>query len=138
MKKRLEKFGLFSFLFLLGIVSIHAASKTIYSDSAYSINYGGVRAAVNISAPYPVAQYDISVSAINGLALYKTKFVAGKLENGEYSDKATRVINISLYTSYLGNIGTIGSGTWSIRNQAFENSSKYVGWSGKLKYNSIS
>ncbi len=125
-------------LLVLGIASIHAASKTIYSDSAYSVNYGGARAIVNLSAPYPVAQVDLSVNAINGVALYKTKFVAGKTENGEYSDKVSKVVNISLFTSYLGNIGTVGSGTWSIRNQAFENSSKYVGWSGTLKYNSIS
>lgn len=137
MKKTVKMFGLALTLIIVGVAGVSAASQVIYSSTGYSINSGGAVSVVNKSASNNIAKANMTIDGAKS-GTKNTKYIAYRLESGSLVKKATKITGYALYTCNLITIGTVGRGTWTISNQAFDGSTTYAGWNGSLQYSSVS
>lgn len=125
-------------LLFLGIGIVSAARQTIKTETGYNLTGGRARSFVNLSSRNDTAYAMVDPTIISdGVAPKLTKFIGYKSSGGTLTNKKTGTG--SLYSNACTDItiGNIGSGTWTITNQAFDGNVIYTGWSGTLTLYSL-
>lgn len=131
--KRTKKIilGIFTFLLLVG--GVYAVSQTLYTNNKYELPKGGAVAITNKKAKNKNARAILEISTITD-GTDKTILSAYKLENGSLILKATKTVGIKTGICVNTKIGTVGKGTWTLKNSALSGKDKYAGWSGIINY----
>ncbi len=138
MKKKLKMFGVTLMLMFAGILSVCAASQTLYSNSSYFILPAQTKVITNKSATYSTAKANMEIEEVTA-GTRKTKFIANRTVGGTTVQSANVIVTLAPYTCYLATIGTIGSGTWTLTNQSSDTyQGTFSGWRGVLEYLSVS
>lgn len=123
-------------LMSIGSQCAKAATQILETNPSYSISSGGATFMTNKKANNSNAYADMGVDGFSSSTDTRTKYVAYKTVDGTLQKQATKITGFVLYSSNLVNIGNVGSGVWSIINQAFDGSTKFAGWNGSLTYSS--
>lgn len=117
---------------LVGIMSINAASQTLYSDSSYTITSGFTQTqkALRANNDYFYASVDPSFVGVGS----NYTIIHGKKATDLDIYGVQKQVALSTTMGYFGKIGNIGSGVWTLKNSAKNGATNLASWSGNLEY----
>ena len=138
MKQKLLKLSVLMVAILLfGTLSVNAAQELLGQFNNYNIESGTSSIMNGRAAHYDTGRASLYVDTVSS-GTKKTAFRCFKLYGTKYEQKTYTTYDLSLGNMTV-NLGVIGSGTWQLRNEAFDdNGNAYAGWGGTLSYYSIS
>lgn len=127
----------FVLLMILGVVSVFAASKVIYSNSSFTVTSSGTTTS-GLTGTYQYAYVNANASSMVGSSAPTQYKLYTKGAAGSYVLRGTKVITVYANTSdvmqrYIADAYSSNM-TWKIVATATNGTSSNLGWTGTIKY----